>query len=231
MSIRPKIHLKIRSDVRLEIDTKTVSNPLKQLTNAIYTPDDFKTLANTLLNQTILVANQKRYRLCEIEFYFTNPTHNDPYTHCRDEQSKTGLFYFHRYQTGTYKSGTYKGVDLTLGHPGTYFSVLIRSIMDLSTTVLTEGPCRSVNLLLEQFGCHTVAEFADGKHVPLSFYDQQYGLYIVHDSMLPAYPLSSGARIGLSQRSDDITDYRTKSYRFAIMAERIKKGRLYPLGA
>src|SRR5271170_8512868 len=102
-------------------------------------------IAESLLNKYVLVVGEKEYRLAEIEFYINNGTHNDQYTHGDPNQKKYGKWYFHRYRGHAYKSGTYKGLDLTLGNDTTYFGILIRSIYDTTTNTMIEGPCRSVN--------------------------------------------------------------------------------------
>src|SRR5277367_1311595 len=88
-------------------------------------------LAKSLLTKYVLVVGVKEYRLGEIEFYINNTKHSDKYTHGDKNQKTYGKWYFHRYPNGAYKSGTYKGLDLTLGDKDTYFGVLIRSIYDL----------------------------------------------------------------------------------------------------
>ena len=66
---------------------------------------------------------------------------------------------------GNYKSGTYKGLDLTFGRPGTSVGgILIRSLMPVtvetdggsvkvgggSKDAFIEGPCNSVNRILKE---------------------------------------------------------------------------------
>jgi hypothetical protein len=133
-----------------------------------------------------------------------------------------GVFYFHRYHTGKYKSGTYKGLDITLGAPDIpiYFGVLIRSIMDLDTQQFVEGPCRSVNLFLEQFGCTTVDQLVINKELPLKVYDPHNHFYLTHDCDLSPETIHKGSRIGLS---DKFPEYQNRSYRFAIMINHLKK--------
>lgn len=131
-----------------------------------FSSDDFLEFANTLLNHCLLqlplTKSKKVFRLCEIEFYlFNEETHKDEYVHCSQDQMKWHKFYFHRHRSGTYKSGTYKGMDFTFGDQDAevYFGVLVRSIMDLHSGQIIEGPCRSVNKILELYNCHDVKEF------------------------------------------------------------------------
>jgi hypothetical protein len=191
--------------------------PMLQISDA----SSFDQVADQLLNRTVLVVNQKGYRLYEIEFYLHNQKHPDLYTHRSNEQRMMGKWYFHRYATGTYKSGTYKGLDLTLSpDQDTYCGVLIRSIQDLSTGQVTEGPCRSVNLMLSHFGCETVNDFIGDKRTPLPFDEGE--LYLRDDATLAHQVIYKGPRIGLS---DKFPEYRNKPYRYAIGPSKLKKQR------
>jgi len=132
--------MKKKISIKLKNHSSNLVNS-KNLTMTSWTHQQFDELADILLNKTYLVANQKKFRLSEIEFYYCGEGHLDTYTHCSDEQQMTGKFYFHKYKTGTYKSGTYKGLDITLSPDNkTYFGVLIRSIQDQETGHVTEGP-------------------------------------------------------------------------------------------
>lgn len=183
---------------------------------------NFDVLADIILNHTVLVANQTTFRLCEIEMYYCGTEHNDKYVHCSMEQSMNGRFYFHKYGTGTYKSGTYKGLDITLSpNSQTYFGVLIRSIYNQNTGQFIEGPCRCVNELLSHFDCTEVSQFVKDKEVPLKIYDTTYGFHLTH-TQLPEETIYHGPRIGLS---DKYPDYRDRHYRYATMIHQLKKKR------
>src|SRR5205085_1890726 len=78
--------------------------------------DDVQQIAESLLLNHVLVVGDIEYRLAEIEFYIKSTVHNDLYTHGDKNQKKYAKWYFHRYPNGSYKCGTYKGVDLTLGN-------------------------------------------------------------------------------------------------------------------
>jgi hypothetical protein len=189
-----------------------------------YTPADFDQLANQLLNSTVLVANNTRYRLCEIEMYLRNDAHPDEYVHKNKDQQTHSQFYFHKYHNGTYKSGTYKGVDIALGNTNTstYFGVLIRSIQQLDTGEFTEGSCNCVNRMLKQFEVATVSELMD-KHFgglkQIETSNQTFGLVRAE---LPRMEMYKGPRIGLSTK---YPEYQHKQYRYAIQIASIKKQR------
>ena len=75
----------------------------------------FHNLCSDLMNKYLLHVNQKQYRLCELEVYYSDNTHNDPFTHKDTHQQTIGKLYFHKYGN-EYKSGTYKGLDITIGN-------------------------------------------------------------------------------------------------------------------
>jgi len=64
----------------------------------------FSRIANFLLNECLIIANKTKFRILEIEFYYTCESHNDPYTHCDSVQYSTGNWYFHKMGSG-YKGG------------------------------------------------------------------------------------------------------------------------------
>lgn len=183
---------------------------------------NFLELANVILNNVSLHVNDKTFRICEIEFYYHNNEHPDTYTHCSDEQQMNCKFYFHKYKNGSYKSGTYKGLDITLSpNKNTYFGCLIRSLYDVNNNIFIEGPCKLVNAILSQYECNDVKEFVENKELPLDIYDDTYGFYIMDDNMRYEQ-IFCGPRIGLS---DKYPAFRDLKYRYAIKISNIKKQR------
>jgi hypothetical protein len=194
-----------------------------QLTKKPYDYTCFTELAQIILNGTLLVTNTSTYRIREIEFYYCGENHQDTYTHCSEEQAMNCVFYFHKYKTGTYKSGTYKCLDITLSSsPAVYFGVLIRSIQDTVTGQFTEGPCRSVNKILEHYGVSTVADYVRDRKLPLEVYDTQNGFHLVHPVTLSQETIHTGPRIGLS---DKYPEFKDRPYRYATCIEKISKKR------
>lgn len=178
-------------------------------------------LAKSLLMKYVLVVNNKEYRLGEIEFYVNNLTHKDTYTHGDPNQKTYGKWYFHKYPNGSYKSGTYKGVDLTLGDPETYFGVLIRSIYDTETDEMIEGPCKTVNKILESYGNSDVNEYMKTRNDPLSARSTK-NFHLKRKTNLGEEQIYKGPRIGLS---DKYPAWKNIHYRFLIKKDYIKKGK------
>lgn len=180
----------------------------------------FVQMADRLLNECYLLVNGRKYRLVEIEFYLNSPNHPDLYTHCNPDQLLMNTFYFHKYKTGTYKSGTYKGLDITFGSAdeNVYFGILIRSIQDMETDEIIDGPCNSVNRILREYDCSDVMEFTEGKN--LDIFKNKRKFILVQTDDLDQEIVSMGPRIGLSEK---YPDYQTRNYRFAIYKNRLKK--------
>lgn len=188
----------------------------------------FPDIADKLLNRTHLKCNGKIYRICEIEFYYLNNDHKDEYTHANANQLRYARWYFHRYGSKSYKEGTYKGMDLTLGNKknNSYCGILIRSIYDIENDVMIEGPCRTVNKLIGSYGFEKVKEFMEDKNDPLSCTNTKNNksIYIRDSDMFKndIEEIYTGARIGLSDKYPEWLDAK---YRFLIKPKLIRKGK------
>ena len=86
--------------------------------------EDFRRIANDLLNKWVLKVEDAIYRITEIEFYYRNAeSHNDTYIHGHDLQKQKGKWYFHG-----------SGIDLTFGDSEAYGGILIRAIYKINST-------------------------------------------------------------------------------------------------
>jgi hypothetical protein len=184
---------------------------------------DFDALAQHQLNDVRILVTGVRYRICEVEFYYNAADHQDLYSHSHSDQTLKGYFHFHKFSNGTYKGGTWKGLDIVMGSekPLAYFGILIRSLEAIDTGEFIEGPCKCVNRMLEHHGATTVKEFMDavGKYI----------LPLTHDTLcieavgdLPQLPIYSGKRIGLS---DKYPEFRDRAYRYVVNPHKIRKQR------
>lgn len=105
----------------------------------------FATIADYLLNHSILLCGAKMYRLVEIEFYMVSDSHQDCYAHKAPEQKEYLTWYFHR---------QVPGIDLTFGGGEVRFAgVLLRSVEDLSDGSLIEGTSNVLGLACRNNGC------------------------------------------------------------------------------
>jgi hypothetical protein len=189
-------------------------------------PDWFDRMAQRLLNATRLMAAGQSHRLTEIEFYFCGPHHPDPFTHCDPMQRKAARWYFHR-RGGQYRSGSFKGVDLTFGAGSAFGGILIRGIADAADRLI-DGPSLTVDHLLRVCQAESVREL-----------DEQIGNRRVGDTASPLYltqiepesrPVLPCSRVGLTLRQADArsrhTDYLVRAYRYLTEPRHIRKGKL-----
>ena len=185
-----------------------------------YKVEEFNALANYILNNIIINANGTKYRICEIEFYYYDTTHPDEYVHQSSDQKQYGKYYFHKFHNGTFKAGTFKGLDIILGNHDTYFGILVRSIKNIESDEFTEGSCNVANKILNCFSVSNVKELFQ-KHYPLS------SQIDISDDKLKLEPIIqkneivyTGPRVGLS---DKYPEYKTKNYRYCTFINKIKK--------
>ncbi|VBB18680.1 hypothetical protein YASMINEVIRUS_1211 [Yasminevirus sp. GU-2018] len=183
--------------------------------------DAIQKIAETLLMKYVLVVGDKEFRICEVEFYVKNDNHDDTYTHGDAHQKTYGKWYFHRYPNGAYKSGTYKGLDLCLGRDDTCIGVLIRSIYDTETDEMIDGPCKTVNKILELNNATDVKEYMQNRKSPLSARSTK-NFHLKRKTNLPEEQIYKGPRIGLS---DKYPEWKDVNYRFLIKKNYIKKGK------
>jgi len=179
----------------------------------------FDLIADKLLNETILCTSENKYRICEIEFYFHHPKHQDDYTHQAPEQLNYGTWYFHKFGNHvTFKEGTWKGMDLTLGRKdNVYCGILIRSIKNLDDKTFIEGPSKCVDAILKDCNCSKVKDFVNEEKMNVLANKRSL---ILKDEKLIKKKISKGIRIGLS---DKYPHYQKKHYRFAIDTGLLKK--------
>ncbi len=212
----------------MQLDIKKYSSNIFKMFNPNYNQYNFNEISNKILNQTVLVAANKKFRICEIEMYLNSESHPDTYTHSHKDQQSFGKFYFHKYSNNVYKSGTWKGLDIVLGDKSKYFGILIRSMVELDAdnkeilNEFIEGPCRCVNKILEQFDSNNVSELF-AKQFPNQTqidFETNPQFKLEFSNNLGFEEIYEGPRIGLS---DKYPEYMNKNYRYAIFTKKIKK--------
>lgn len=177
---------------------------------------DFVSMSKKILFNFSILTSTNKYRIGEIEFYCYDDVHPDLYTHCHADQSTYGHWYFHKFGT-TYKSGTFKGLDITLGKDGRYFGILIRSIIDDGKII--EGPCLTVNKFLNDYGFSKVEELTN--YDLLSIDDDK--LKLIYDPIEES-TIYNGKRYGLKLKDKDNDGYLDKYYRFSSFKLKKKNG-------
>lgn len=107
--------------------------------------EDFKRLAELILNKKVLKVNNQLFRICAIEFYYNLKSHQDKATHKHKRQKTNGEWYFHG-----------SGLDITIGNEEAFGGILIQAIMKIDENQnLGEfygGPIKSMTALFEALG-------------------------------------------------------------------------------
>ena len=199
--------------------------------------EKFNVLADTLLNKIALNVNNELYRLIEIEFYLKTKEHPDPFIHGDKDQTIPSKWYFHRQNGGSYKGGTYKGVDITFGYKDTkdvYGGILIRSILDIKNNKLIEGSCKVVDYILKLCKHKNISDLTNEKQLSvikeensILFLETNNNLKFLEDNdNFKQKQMFSSSRVGLTLKNPSVLkeQYIMKDYRFLICADKIKKG-------
>ena len=169
---------------------------------------DFSMVAMHFLSFYRLTTPVNTYQLCDLEFYYHNVNHPDPYVHCHEDQRQGNTWYFHRHGNGRYKGGNYRGIDLVLSADGvTYYGVLLRGMRRESDGFLIEGPCLCVKQILADYGMEEIDDLTGGTTLGLFANDRN----LVITPANYAITLHAGPRIGLSNR---YLPWRDLAYRF-----------------
>jgi len=207
--------------------------------------DKFHEISNALLNEVILYINEKPHRLDEIEFYYNAYAHQDIFAHCDLVQVSCGKWYFHK-KGSTYKSGTYKGMDITFGSSAKnkFGGILIRSIEEISSTTsindkikIIEGPCVCVDYILKENGSDNIIKFVEDfckvSELDVTTTKKLYLKFATTEAekklLEPRREIYPGPRVGLSLKKNDPAQYRfvMKNYRFLTQPKLIKKGKAH----
>ncbi|MFO0796889.1 MAG: hypothetical protein U0804_05390 [Gemmataceae bacterium] len=178
----------------------------------------FAAVAAVLLNRAELVAGGVPLRVAEVEFYLHAADHPDPFAHAHPLQRGWGRWYFHR-TGGSYRGGSFKGLDLTLGDGTATVGALLRAVVTPDGEVI-DGPSRLVDRLLTLAAAPTVAAL-----------DAQLPGEALHFRDAPdrGAEVLSTARVGLSLKRaaafDAMPRYVGRRYRFLTEPRRIGPGR------
>lgn len=176
----------------------------------------FPILAQWLLSQCTILCCSRPFRIVEIEFYLFSKDHPDPYVHRCPDQERRMTWYFHKTKKGNYRGGTFKGIDLTLGKPGEFFGILLRSIYDLKTRELITGPCRVVHKFLEVSESSSIQDLTKNWTSFDADCNDDLLLQWENSKQIPIY---YGPRIGLSDKDPE---YQDRKYRFSSINKKIK---------
>jgi hypothetical protein len=186
----------------------------------------FAELAARLVNACDFIVSGQRYRFTEVEAYYFSADHPDPYAHRDPLQREYARWYFHR-TGGTYRGGSFKGLDLTFGDGAAYFGFLIRGIAAFDGT-LFDGPCVTVNQILACTGSADVAGL-DCLLVGRDLWDSAAPLSITPAREPRSAPVYASARVGLTLKRaatrPGALHFHERPYRYLTEPKSIAKGR------
>lgn len=220
----------------------TASCPGKDDNDSAKWQAHFERVANLLLLEcTLVVGNKSRFVLNEIEFYYQGAPHPDPFTHAAEQQKTCGQWYFHR-QGASYRSGSFKGLDLTFNLPYSDHAggVLLRGIVPedqcgkgaaAEKKAAVQGSCLVVEKLLSVTGAGDIPTLVD-KHMKgvLDATDTSSPLHIVRSAAPRPWKLYRSGRVGLFLKTkaapmSEQEKYVCRPYRFVTLPHTIAKGR------
>ncbi len=192
-------------------------------------PALFRSVAELLLGRTTLHIAGHPHRFTELELYFTGHAHADPFTHGDPLQQTLGRWYFHR-SGGRYRSGTYKGLDLTFGSREAFGGILVRGLERLGASpALIDGPCVVADHILELTASPSIEALVSRFDGAIDRADRRSPLHVELDAG-PGRGVTVHAtpRIGLTFKKGN-TDARrrflARPYRFLTEPARIRKGK------
>jgi hypothetical protein len=188
----------------------------------------FRSIAQQALLATRLQVAEETYRLTEVEFYYCNDAHPDPFSHRQPITLECGRWYFHR-SHGAYRGGSFKGLDLTFGDGHSFSGMLIRSI-ESPDGVLIDGPSLCVDHLLKQLRAKSVAEL-DRRIGPRTAWEVGNPLRLTGVAVNDPPTIFDSARVGLSlkkaKQHPEMPRFVMRPYRFLTEPRRISKGKLH----
>jgi len=190
-------------------------------------------VAKALVNEWDLWIAGQPHCIVELEAYIYGPGHADPYTHGDDGQNCCGVWYFHR-RGGSFKSGTFKGLDLACGDGsrGVFAGLLVRSVRTLAGELI-EGPCLVVDRILELSGAASIAGFVEGKVAAELPAESTENLCLRPAKAPRSEAVWAAPRVGLVLRAEGKThmagdrpaDFVARPYRFSTAPWRLVKFR------
>jgi len=182
--------------------------------------EQFRKIADTLINNYNLVINGKNFQLVDIEFYLKDEEdiHNDIFTHCNDMQKTKFQWYLHRKGKkvdNAINNGTRKGIDFTFGNENYYAGMLIRAIRS-EDKCLSEGPSLCVDRIMNILNATTLEELSEQienkshTNTKLKFEEKAKN---------SDYFIYFGKRYGLGDKN---SDYLNRNYRFILIDKNTK---------
>lgn len=195
-------------------------------------------VCEVLLNEWDLWIAAQPHVICEVEVYVHGPSHADPYTHGDEGQRSCGVWYFHR-KGGTFKSGTFKGLDLAVGDgpAGVAGGLLLRAVRPLeggTAGAVTEGSCLVVDRILKLCDKLSIAALVEGRSAAELSAESTIGLHLRPAERKRTDAVWAAPRVGLvPRRAEDgkthsdgrPEDFVARPYRFSSAPRLLSKFR------
>lgn len=135
---------------------------LNELINFDENFNKFDKIADFLMNNCILNIAENRYKIMEIEFYYYDKMHKDTNTHKAEAQKQSNTWYLHQFkESDSFKSGNYKGIDITFGNKESYGGILIRGIKNIKTGDIIAGPSKCVDEIMNKLEISDIKKLAE----------------------------------------------------------------------
>jgi hypothetical protein len=186
----------------------------------------FDAVADKLLNGTTLRAGGKAHRLVEVECYCHAAEHPDPFAHRDPLQLQCGRWYFHR-TAGVYRSGSFKGLDLTFGDGTMFGGVLLRGL-ETEEGTLIDGPSLLVDHFLKLTKAATV-RVLDSMIANRVAWDPSNPVRLEDAEPPRTQPLFRCGRVGLTLKNarnkPEATRFILKPYRYLSEPRKTAKGK------
>ena len=186
----------------------------------------FAEVAGHLLNGIDLLICGDPYRVAEVEAYYFSEAHPDPFAHRDPIQLRIGRWYFHR-TGGTYRGGSFKGVDLTFGDGRATFGMLVRTIVTPHGMPI-DGPSLIVDHLLARLNLKTVAQL-DARIAGRPVWDTTSPVAVRAAETPRMASVYATGRVGLTLKrmhaKPDGPRFVMRPYRYLTEPRRIEKGR------
>lgn len=187
----------------------------------------FDAIAALLLGQSTLMVQGQPHKLLEIEFYYHSEAHPDPFAHGDEIQRARARWYFHR-DSGEYRGGSFKGLDISFGPEGIVGGVLIRTLQAPNGDVIN-GCSLCVDHILAQTGFGHVRDL-DAAIAARHVWQSGGPLELVYTPSEQPKPIYATARVGLTLKRAYqfklMPAYIMRPYRY-VSDPQIKKGKLH----
>jgi len=159
---------------------------------------DFSSIAELLLNNSILKVKNESFYITEIEFYYSAKNHNDCAIHGNENQLESNTWYVHTKGRG--------GIDITFGNKNKkeFGGILIRGIQSISKSTYIDGPTNTLKYILKILNTDRNNLRAQLSNIDMSV------LQIVQSETKDNF-LFQGPRIGLVQAHNE---YLVSPYRY-----------------